>query len=88
MKIVSIILSLTLIFGMLTINTQAYTRPENIVSEFNDFESGVGDWTNGLISGCTGGGDITESNTTLTITSDASGSHGKSLAVNNFCNFL
>ena len=83
MKIVSIILSLTLVFGMLTINTQAYTRPENIVSEFNDFESGVGDWTNGLISGCTGGGDVTESNTTLTITSDASGSHGKYLAVNN-----
>ncbi len=83
MKIVSIILSLTLIFGMLTINTQAYTRTENIVSEFNDFESGVGDWTNGVISGCAGGGDVAESATTLTITSDASGSHGKYLAVNN-----
>ncbi len=83
MKIVSIILSLTFIFGMFTVNTQAYTRPENIVSEFNDFETGFGDWTNGLISGCTGGGDITESATTLTITSDASGSHGKYLVVNN-----
>ncbi len=80
MKIVSIILSLTLVFGMLTINTQAYTRPENIVSEFNDFESGFGDWTNGSISGVVNdNGNLTTNATTLTINSDGTGTHGKYL---------
>ena len=83
MKIISIILSMTLIFGLCTVNSFAYTRPENIVSEFNDFENGVGDWTNGLISGCTGGGDITSSSTTVAVSSDADASHGKYLVVNN-----
>lgn len=83
-KIVSIILCLTFILGLFTVNTFAYTRPENIVSEFNDFENGVGDWTNGLISGCTGSGsNVTESNTTIAITSDGNSTHGKYLAVNN-----
>ena len=83
MKKISIILSLTLIFGMFAVNTFAYQRPENMVSEYNDFETDVGDWTNGLISGCTGGGDITESATTVAISSDTDPDHGKYLVVNN-----
>lgn len=83
-KLVSIALTLTFILGLFTVNTFAYTRPENIVSELNDFENGVGDWTNGLISGCAGtGGDVTESATTVMVSSDADGDHGKYLVVNN-----
>lgn len=84
MKIVSIILSLTLIFGLFTVNTFAYTRPENIVSEYNDFENGVGDWTNGLINDCSNAsGNITESDTTVSVSPDTDGTHGKYLVVNN-----
>lgn len=80
MKIVSIILSLTFIFGMFTVNTQAYTRQENIVSKFNDFENGVGDWTNGNITGVVNdNGNLTTSTASLRIDSDASGTHGKYL---------
>ncbi len=40
-KIVSIILCLTFILGLFTVNTFAYTRPENHLFALQDFETGV-----------------------------------------------
>lgn len=87
-KIVSIILSLTFILGLFTVNTFAYTRPENIVSEFNDFENIVlddtlvagqwgnlvGDWGNGTTP-ADSVSPQTSSEAELSIGSDANGNY-------------